>query len=181
MATTHEIFPITYFGSRRRSCVKTAIHHLLEKIYAAWNENKIASPLMMDVSAEYPNTSQQRLLHNLQQRKIDIKVVDWDVSFLTDRHIIVKTNELTTPKLSINLCLPQGSPLSSIFCLFHNWDLLDDYLKKKMDAQGYIDDITLIATGNSVKSNSQKLAKVYNQVCKNWRVNNGSEFGLAKC
>ncbi len=36
-----------------------------------------------------------------------------------------------------------------------------------MDAQGYIDDITLIATGKSVKNNSQKLAKVHNQVCEN--------------
>ncbi len=49
-----------------------------------------------------------------------------------------------------------------------------------MDAQGYIDDITLIAKGQLVKSNSQKLAKVHNQVYKNWRVKHGSEFGLAK-
>ncbi len=49
-----------------------------------------------------------------------------------------------------------------------------------MNAQGYIDDITPIATGKSVKSNSQKLAKIHNQVCENWRVKHGSEFGLAK-
>ncbi len=49
-----------------------------------------------------------------------------------------------------------------------------------MDAQGYIDDITLIATGKLVKSNSQKRAKIHNQVCENWRVKHGSEFGLAK-
>lgn len=102
MATTHELLPTYHFGGRRGSCIETAIHHLLEKIYAAWNENKIASLLMMDVSAAYPNTSHQRLLHNLRKRKIDIKVVDWVASFLRDRHTIVKTNEHTTPKLSIN-------------------------------------------------------------------------------
>ncbi len=154
MATTHELFPTTLFGGRRGSCVETAIHHLLEKIYAAWNENIIASPLMMDVSAAYPNTSHQCLLQNLQKRKINIKVVDWVASFLTDRHTIVKTNEQATPKLSINLGLPQGSPLSSILYLFYNRDLLDDFAKEKVDAQSYIDDITLIATGKSVKSNS---------------------------
>ncbi len=95
-------------------------------------------------------------------------------------HTIIKTNEHTTPKLSINLGLPQGSPLSSILYLFYNGDLLDDCAKERMDAQGYIDDITLIATGKSVKSNSQKLAKIHNQVCENWRVKHGSEFGLAK-
>ncbi len=135
---------------------------------------------MMDVSSAYANTSHQRLLHNLRKRKIDIKMVDLVASFLTERHIIVKTNEHTTPKLSINLGLPQGSPLSSILSLFYNEDLLDDYAKKEVDAQDYIDDITLLATGKSVKSNSQELAKVPNQVCKNCKVKHGSKFSLAK-
>ncbi len=121
----------------------------------------------MDISAAYPNTSHQCLLHNLRKRKIDIKVVDLVASFLTDHHIIVKNNKHTTPKLSINLGLPQGSPVSSILDLFYNKDLLDDYAKKKMDVQGYIDEITLIAIRKSVKTKSQKLAKVNNQVCEN--------------
>ncbi len=85
----------------------------------------------MDVSAAYPNTSQQRLLHNLRKRKIDVKVVDLVASFLTNRQTIVKTNEYTTPKLSIDLRLPQGSPLSSIHYLFYNGDLFDDCAEKE--------------------------------------------------
>ena len=145
--------------------METAIHHLLEKIYAAWNENKVASLLMMDVSAAYLYTSHQRLLHNLRKKRIDVKVVDWVASFLTNRQIIVKTNKHTAPKLSIDQGLPQGSPLSSILYLFYNGNLLDDCTKKRVDAQEYIDDITLIATSKSVKRNNQKLARVYNQVC----------------
>ncbi len=135
---------------------------------------------MMDVSSAYPNTTHQRPLHNLRNTKIDIKVVDWVASILTHCHTIVKTNEHTTPKLSINLGLPKESPLFSILYLFYNGDLLDDFAKEKMDAQGYIDNITPIATRKLVKSNGQKLAMIHNQVCKNWRVNHGSEFGLAK-
>lgn len=70
MATTHELFPKTHFGGRRGSCVETAIHHLLEKIYAAWNENTIASLLIMDVSAAYPNTSHQRCYTSYVKRKL---------------------------------------------------------------------------------------------------------------
>ncbi len=114
IATTHELPPTTHFEGRRGLFVETAIHHLLEKIYSAWNENKIESLLMMDVSAAYPNTSHQRLLHNLRKRKIDIKVVDLVAYFLTDRHTIVKTNKHTTPKLPINLGLPQSSTYSII-------------------------------------------------------------------
>ena len=75
MATRHNLLPKTHFGGRRGSCIETAIHNFLEKIYTAWNKNEIASLLMIDVSAAYPNTSHQRLLHNLRKRKIDHKVV----------------------------------------------------------------------------------------------------------
>lgn len=134
---------------------------------------------MMDVSAAYPNTSHQRLLHNLRKRRVDAKVVDWFDSILASRQIIVKTDEYTTRKLSVDLGLPQGLALSSILYLFYNGDL-DDCAKKGVDAQGYIDDVTLIATGKSVKGNNQKLAKVHNEVCESWRARHGSEFSLAK-
>lgn len=158
MATTHHLLLETHFGGWRGSFIETAIHHLFEKIYAAWNKDKIASLLIVDVSAAYPNTSHQRLLHNLRKWKIDGKVVNWVVSFLTKRQTIVKTNEHTAPKLYTDLGLPQGSPLSSILYLFYNADLLDDCAKKGVGAQGYIDDITLISTSKLVKGNTQKLA-----------------------
>ena len=76
MATTHNLLPKTHFGRQRGSCIEKAIHHLLEKIYIAWNENKITSLLIIGVSIAYSNTSHQRLLHNLRKKGIDIKVVD---------------------------------------------------------------------------------------------------------
>ena len=69
IATTHELLPTIHFGGRRGSCMETAIHHLLEKIYTAWNENKITSFLMIDVFAAYLNISHERLLHNLWKKK----------------------------------------------------------------------------------------------------------------
>lgn len=140
----------------------------------------IASLLMMDVSAAYPNTSDERLPHNLHKRKIDPKVVQWVASFLTKRHTIVYTNEHTTPKLSIDLGLSQGSPLSLILYLFCNADLLEDSAKKVVEAQGFIDDITLIATGRSTRGNNQKLAKVQNNICEGWKTKHGSEFSIPK-
>ena len=84
------------------------------------------------------------------------------------------------PKLLMDLGLPQGLPLSSFLYLFYNGDLLDDCAKKEVDAQGYINDITLIVTSKSVKTNNQKLARVHNQVCESWRVKHRSEFSLSK-
>ena len=88
------------------------------------------------------------------------------MSFFTNWHTIVKTNEYTTLKLFIDLGLPQGSPLLLIFYLFYKADLLDDSTKKGVKAQGFIDNITLIVTGKSTRNNNQKLAKVHNSICK---------------
>lgn len=153
VATTYKLLPITHFESRCGSYIKTAIHHLLKKIYLAWNKNKIVFLLMMDVSATYLNILHKHLFHNLQKRKIDSKVVDWIALFLINRHTIVKTNKRITLILFVNLGLPQRSPLFSIFYLFYNRNIFDNCAIKRVDAQGYINDITLIAIGRLVKSN----------------------------
>ncbi len=141
MAIGHKLLPTTHFGGWHKLCMETTIHHLLEKIYAAWNNNKIAFFLIIKVSTPYPNTSNQRLLHNLQKRKIDIKMVNWVASLPTDCHTIVKTTKLTTPKLSINFGFLQGSRLSLALFSFHNWNLLEDFTKEKVNRQGYMNNI----------------------------------------
>ena len=45
------------FRDKNRSYVKIAIHHLIKKIYAARNENKITSLLIMDIFIVYLNIS----------------------------------------------------------------------------------------------------------------------------
>lgn len=49
-----------------------------------------------------------------------------------------------------------------------------------MDAQKYINDITLIAINKLIKENNQKLAKVHNQFCESWRVKYRSKFSFPK-
>ena len=109
---------------------------------------------MMNVSAVYLNTSHKRLLHNLRKKKIDHKVVKWVVLFLANPQTIIKTNKHITFKLSINLCLPQELSLSSILYLFYNADLLEDCAAKGIEAQGFINDKTLIPTSKSNRSNT---------------------------
>lgn len=180
MAIAYNLIPKTHFGDRQGSCIKTVIHNLLEKIYAAWNKNEIALLLMMDVSVAYSNTSHKRLLYNLRKRKIDHKIVEWVASFLTNCQTILKINNHNTSKLFINLGLPQRLPLLSIFYLFYNTDLLENSVVKGVGTQGFINDITFIATNKSTRGNTQNLAKVHNQICEDWRAKHGSEFSLPK-
>ena len=71
----HNLFSLIHFRSWRRLYIKTAIYNILEKIHVAWNKNKITSLLMIIVSTTYLIISYKRLLHNLNNRKIDHKVV----------------------------------------------------------------------------------------------------------
>ena len=59
-------------------------------------------------------------------------------------------------------------------------DLLDDSTIKGVEAQGFIDDITLIVTGKSTRGNNQKPANVHNSTCEDWRIKHGSEFSISK-
>lgn len=68
--------------------------------------------------------------------------------FLTNCQIIVKTNEYTMPKLSINLVLLQGLPLFFIFYLFYNGDLFDDCAKKKWILKGTLIILPLLLQAN---------------------------------
>lgn len=90
-------------------------------------------------------------------------MIQWVVSFLINQHTIAKTNKYTTLKLSIDLRLSQSLFLLLIFYLFFNADLLNDNTKKEVKAQKFIDNITLIIIDKSIKSNKQKLVKVYNK------------------
>lgn len=55
MAITYNLLPETHFGGQQRSCIERALYNILEKVYVAWNKNKIASLLMIDVSIVNPS------------------------------------------------------------------------------------------------------------------------------
>ena len=135
---------------------------------------------MIKTSIAYLNTSHQHLLQNLRKWKIDHKVVQWVESFFTNRYTIVKTAEHTISKLSTDLRLSQGFPLSLIFYLFCNANVLDNNIKKGVAGQGLIDDITLIVRDKSTRGNNQKLANARNSICESWRIKHGSELSILK-
>ena len=47
-----------------------AMHTLVDKIKTAWQRNKVVSILYLDVKGAFPNAVTNRLLHNLQKRRI---------------------------------------------------------------------------------------------------------------
>lgn len=135
-------------------------HYLIERIYQAWNSDKVATMLLLDVSGTYDKVSHRRLLHNLSKRSVDQTIIRWVGSFLSDRTTMLKTSEYTTPKTQIVTGIPQSSPLSPILYLFYNSDLIDGCnARTDLDtmATGFVDEVGLLTIGNSTEDNCRSL------------------------
>ncbi len=168
LAETHNLLPDTHMGGRRLRSYEHRIHYLLERIYQAWNSNKIASMLLLDISGVYDKVSYPRLLHNLRKRSIDTSITSWIESFLSNRTTTLKTSEYTILLTLINTGIPQGSPLSPILYLFYNSDLIDrcnTAERLNTVATGFVDNIGLLTVGNTTEETCENLRKIYKEIC----------------
>ena len=72
LAEIHQLLPETQMGARWGKSTKTALELLTEQVHTVWKQgnNKVATLLSMDVAGAFDTVSHQRLIHNLQRRKI---------------------------------------------------------------------------------------------------------------
>ena len=79
-----------------------------------------------------------------------------------------------SPAFLIMTGIPQGSPLSLILFLFYNAELLARCANPHdgVGCLGFVDDITLIAWGETTEDNCQQLAKAHAQ-CDWWAGRHG--------
>lgn len=155
------------------------MHFLLQRIYQAWSEGKVASLLLLDVSDAYDNVSRERLLHNLRKRRVSDNIIRWTDSFLPGRSTTLKLQEYTAPSAPILTGIPQGSPISPILYLFYNADLIEGCKTEDTEAVGYIDDVSILAIGPSSSRNCKTLKGIHREAEK-WAQKHGSQFGPAK-
>ena len=174
-AEIHELLPSSHFGGRKGQSTETAIHAFLEVTYAAWEQGKTVSMLLMDVAQAYPNVSHLRLIHNLRRRRISAIYTKWILSFLEHRSTTLIVSAYTRPRDTVNTGIPQGSPLSPILYLFYNADLVESLDTGPTRCFGYIDDVNLIARGETAEENCRTLAEAFN-TAEAWAIRHASVF-----
>lgn len=179
LAEKFNLLPFSHVGGRKMASTEHAIHSLLTRIHQAWDRGQVASLLLLDVSGAYDNVSHPRLLHNLRKRKIDATTANWIASFLNDRTTTLILPEFTGQATKISAGIPQGSPLSPILYLFYNADLLEACANDKVDTMGYIDDVSLLATGTTPQHNTLALKLAHREAHK-WARKHGSVFATSK-
>ena len=62
-----------HIGGRRGRSTEEALHEIVEKVYAGWNKDQVASLLMLDISGAYDHVCQHRLRHNLRKRYLNLQ------------------------------------------------------------------------------------------------------------
>jgi len=160
-AETYGLLPPSHFGGRKGQSTETAIHAFLEVTYAAWERGETVSMLLMDVAQAYPNVSHLRLVHNLRRRKISAIYTKWILSFLQHRSTTLTVSTYTRPRDTVNTGILQGSPLSPILYLFYNADLVEGFDTGPTRCFGYIDDVNLIACGETAEVNCRTLTAAF--------------------
>ena len=67
---THQLLPPEHFGGRPGRTAEDAMTILLERIQHAWKEKEIYSAVFMDVAGAFNNVHHERLIDNMEKRRI---------------------------------------------------------------------------------------------------------------
>ena len=175
---TAGLLPKTHLGGRRSISTDHAIHNMIDRIKTAWGKGKpVVSLLMLDVSEAYDNVSYDRLLHNLRKRRLG-QLVPWVKAFLSNRSTRIRMPEGVSDRISTPTGIPQGSPISPIFYLIYNADLIENCVNG-VTSNGWVDDVYFIAKGDNERETIRKL-RVVCQKADQWAGTHASVFGPKK-
>jgi hypothetical protein len=157
------LLPTNYYGGRPGRMTTDAMHVLVNKVKTAWRQGKIVSILFLDVEATFSNAVTDRLLHNLQRRKIPEGYVHFVKQLLKGRRTQMKFDDFLSELIHIFNRIGQGNPLSMTLYILFNADLLELAWAPVEDALGFIDDALAMAEGNTLQDNIDTLASFMNR------------------
>ena len=101
------------------------LHYLTHKIKSAWRSDQVVSVLFLDVEGAFPNAVTERLIHNLERRRIPVILTRFVANILTNRRTRIKFNDYTSEYHNITNGIGQGDPLSMLLYILYNADLLE--------------------------------------------------------
>ena len=82
LTETHELLSTHHYGGRPGRSAEDAMMVLSESIYNTWKNKKVYTALFMDVAGAFNNVHHERLIHNLNKRRLPTAIAKWIGSFL---------------------------------------------------------------------------------------------------
>ncbi|QRV77059.1 Reverse transcriptase from transposon X-element protein [Ceratobasidium sp. AG-Ba] len=188
IAERWNLLPEHHFGGRQGRTTSDSMHTLTSFIKNAWRNGDVVAGLFLDVSGAFPNASPVMLAHNLRKSGIPEEYVTWTERKLTGRTTTLKFDDYESDKFEIKHGIDQGCPLSCIFYIFYNSDLIrvaktpSGQSKRGELAVGYIDDVALLARATTMEEAEEKLKDMMEREggALKWAETHTSEFALEK-
>ena len=117
MVGRYELIPGTQFGGRSNSSTIDAAMTFIHDVHSAWNQNKVMSALTFDIKGFFDFVNHQRLLTEMQSRRIPLEYLKWTANFLDNREAAIYVDGTRGDSKPVKNGIPQGSPV--FFILEH--------------------------------------------------------------
>ena len=179
-AEEFELLPRRHMRGRKAKGTELALQMLMKTIHATWLRKKIATMLLLNIMRAFDNLFHTRLIHNLRKRRIDNNMINWILSFLSNRSTIILLSKFISETFETSTGISQESLISFLFYLFYNADLMKEEKNYSMINLKYIDNVAKIVTESSTKINCRKIESLFKARKHPWSQKHASKFASTK-
>lgn len=155
-------FDKAQFGFRQNRTTIDSLIHLDHYIRSAINKknpkkNTHVDLVSFDIKKAFDSVWPEAVLMKLDEVSIGGKMIDYIKNFLSERRFVVVSNGVCSEVKTVDLGVPQGSPLSSTMFIIAFQHLLDaaKNLDNSIGFSAYADDLIIYSNERSNKSNKK--------------------------
>ncbi|XP_065091068.1 uncharacterized protein LOC135712034 [Ochlerotatus camptorhynchus] len=162
IAEIENLHPPRSFGFRKHRSAQSCVNYVVNKVKDAQLAKKDTVVVFLDLSQAFDCVNLQTLLNTLKTLSIPNKIISWLHTYLSDRHLVLKTNEGDAHR-EVSEGLPQGCPLSPILFNLYTSGL------HRIEHEGcelvqFADDFAVVATGSSPEDAATKANNYLSQL-----------------
>jgi hypothetical protein len=165
---THELIPTNQFGGRTHSLCLDAGLTLIHNVQTAHANGLKVGILLFDVRGFFDNVNHARLVALIKNMGFIPNLAQWTVSFLANRKVHLRFNNITSDQREQPVGVPQGSLLSPVLSIAYTSPLLSKMGRWNNSSLGmYIDDGILFACAEEW-TDVERLLRARYTVCDEW-------------
>jgi hypothetical protein len=182
-----QLLPANHFGGRPQRSTSEALHYLTSSIKNVWQQKRVLSVLLLDISGTFPDAVTLQLLKNLRARQVPTAIVDFVSLMLKSRCTRLSFDNYTSEWIGLDNGIGQGDPMSMILYLFYSAGLLEVVKKNARggeteDSEAWVDNTALFVATKSEKEGARRLVDIMEREggAFDWSAQHNSKFDVPK-